>query len=171
MLEGSHPVLRKGWGTRFSCSCSKSGSGSIQVSTKVVVTDNPALREPPSPPSRQYEAKPMYSVGILLRCTIFMSSSTKSALKSLLRGVAWLLFMIAGLAFWVGGRAIHEFAKTERMLAEMVGIGLAVVCGGLGAVAKAYGEPVAEAEENGTSTSEGKSVRKFDRDNGAGYGN
>jgi len=39
----SHPLLRKGWGTRFSCRCSKSGSGSIQVSTKVVVTDNPVF--------------------------------------------------------------------------------------------------------------------------------
>jgi hypothetical protein len=81
-----------------------------------------------------------------------MNVSTKSALKSLLRGVAWLLFAIAGLAFWVGGRAINEFAKTERLLAEMEGIGLAVVCAGLGAVAKAAGERRAEAEEDGTPT-------------------
>ena len=71
-----------------------------------------------------------------------MNPSTKPILKSLLRGVAWILFGAAGLLFFWGGRAIHDFAKTERVLAEMEGIGLAVLCGGLGAVAKhAAGRP------------------------------
>jgi hypothetical protein len=55
-----------------------------------------------------------------------MTPSTKATSASLLRGVAWLLFVIAGLAFWFGGRAISEFAKTERILAEMEGIALTV---------------------------------------------
>jgi len=38
--------------------------------------------------------------------------------------------------FLVGGRAISEFTKTERVLAEMLGIGLAVVFVIFGMVAK-----------------------------------
>jgi hypothetical protein len=45
-------------------------------------------------------------------------------------GLASILFAIAGLAFWVGSRTINEFAKTDRMLAEMEGIGLATLSGG-----------------------------------------
>ena len=55
--------------------------------------------------------------------------------------------MIAGLAFWFGGRAINEFAKTDRMLAEMEGIGLAAVCDALGAVARYAGENLVETHE------------------------
>ena len=44
--------------------------------------------------------------------------------------------MIAGLLFLVGGRAISEFTKTDRVLAEFLGIGLAVVFLVLGMVAK-----------------------------------
>jgi len=86
-----------------------------------------------------------------------MSALTKVALKSLLRGIAWPLFAVAGLSFWRGGRAIAEFAKTERTLAEMEGIGLALVCAGLGAVTKAAGE---EDEANGTPASKGEKARK-----------
>jgi hypothetical protein len=81
-----------------------------------------------------------------------MSSSTKSALGFLLRGMAWLLFAVAGLAFWVGGRAINEFARTGRMLAEMEGIALAAVCAGLGAVVKSAGENLKEDEGETTPT-------------------
>ena len=44
--------------------------------------------------------------------------------------------MIAGLLFLVGGRAISEFMKADRVLAEFLGIGLAVVFVVLGIVAK-----------------------------------
>jgi hypothetical protein len=47
-----------------------------------------------------------------------------------------MLFGIAGLLFFVGGRAISEFTKTDRVLAEMLGIGLAVVFGIFGMAAK-----------------------------------
>jgi len=46
------------------------------------------------------------------------------------------LFVIAVLLFFVGGRAISLFTNTERALSEMLGIGLAVVFGFLGMVAK-----------------------------------
>ena len=76
-----------------------------------------------------------------------MNASTKSAVKALLRGVSWILFVIAGFAFLVGGRAISEFAKTERVLAEMEGLGLAVVCGGLGLWAKSTADDFDEGED------------------------
>ena len=47
-----------------------------------------------------------------------------------------MLFVIAGLLFFVGGRAISEFTKADRVLAEMLGIGLAFVFGIIGIVAK-----------------------------------
>jgi hypothetical protein len=65
-----------------------------------------------------------------------MNGSINSTVKSLIRGLEWLLFAMAALAFWVGGRAISEFANTERMLAEMEGIGLAMLFAGLGAILK-----------------------------------
>jgi len=37
--------------------------------------------------------------------------------------------IVAGLSFWVGGRALHEFAKFDRLLGEMAGIVLALVLG------------------------------------------
>jgi hypothetical protein len=86
-----------------------------------------------------------------------MSASTKLALKSLLRGIAWLLFAVAGLSFWMGGRVIGEFAKTERTLAEIEGIGLALACAGLGAVAKVAG---GKDEANAPPTSEGEQSRR-----------
>jgi hypothetical protein len=57
-------------------------------------------------------------------------------MKPMLKGGSQLLFVIAGLLFLVGGRAISEFTKTDRVLAEFPGIGLAVVFVVLGIVAK-----------------------------------
>ena len=76
-----------------------------------------------------------------------MNDSTKSTFKALLRGVAWLLFGIGGLAFWAGGRAIREFSKADIVLSEMGGIFIALVCIGLGALAKSAGEEDEETEE------------------------
>jgi hypothetical protein len=70
----------------------------------------------------------------------------------MLKGVAWTLFAIAGLAFWVGGRAISEFAHTERILAELEGLVIAVALGGLGFVAKTAGDRVSEPKEQDNST-------------------
>ena len=72
-------------------------------------------------------------------------------LASFLQGLAWVFFAIGGLAFWVGGRALDEFAKTDRMLAEMEGIDIAVVCGALGALTKVVGDRLAEAQNAETS--------------------
>lgn len=44
--------------------------------------------------------------------------------------------MIAGLLILVGGRAISEFTKTDRILSEFLGMGLAAVFFALGFAAK-----------------------------------
>jgi hypothetical protein len=86
-----------------------------------------------------------------------MAASTKAKLTPLLRGLTWVFLVMAGLAFWFGGRAISEFSKTERMLAEMEGIALAVSLGGLGAIAKAVADRL---EEDGSDISLSESHRK-----------
>jgi hypothetical protein len=86
-----------------------------------------------------------------------MGASTKAKLTPLLRGLTWVFLVMAGLAFWFGGRAISEFSKTERMLAEMEGIALAVSLGGLGAIAKAVADRL---EEDGSDISLSESHRK-----------
>jgi len=49
---------------------------------------------------------------------------------------------------WEGG-AISTFTKRERVLAEIKGIGLAVVCGALGALAKSAGDNLDDGEDSG----------------------
>jgi hypothetical protein len=61
-----------------------------------------------------------------------LDAAAKSTLSILLKGVAWLLFVIAGLTFWIGGRAISELDHTDRIVAELEGLAIATVCGGLG---------------------------------------
>jgi len=56
--------------------------------------------------------------------------------KSLLKGTSQVLLVIAVLLFFVGGPAISAFTKTDRVTAEMLGIGLAFVVGIFGVVAK-----------------------------------
>jgi hypothetical protein len=79
-----------------------------------------------------------------------MGVSPKSAFQSLTRGLASVLFAIAGLSFFFGGRAISELGKMDRLLAEMLGFALAAVCVGLGFLAKTVGEPD-DDEEGGAS--------------------
>jgi hypothetical protein len=76
-----------------------------------------------------------------------MSDSKNAIASSLLEGFSWILFLAAGLCFWVGGRAISEFTKTDRTLAEVEGIGLTVVFAGLGAVTRSFAERVDEDVE------------------------
>jgi hypothetical protein len=77
-----------------------------------------------------------------------MNAATKARLASLLNGAAWLFFVMAGMAFWFGGGLIHAIAQTERFLAEVEGIGLAVLVGGIGAIAKAVATRLEEGDNN-----------------------
>jgi hypothetical protein len=71
-----------------------------------------------------------------------------------------VFFRDSGARILGGGRLINEFAKTERMLAEMESIALAAVFGVLGAIARAGEHRFEEREKDGTSTSEGESLPK-----------
>ena len=65
-----------------------------------------------------------------------MTAATRSFCKVLLRGLAWVLFAIAGLAFLAGGKIISESEKIDRILAEMLGLGIALATGALGYILK-----------------------------------
>jgi hypothetical protein len=80
-----------------------------------------------------------------------MNDSTKSTFKTFLRGISGLLFGIGGISFWFGGRAISEFSKIDRVLGEMAGIFIALVCLGLGALAKSAGEEDVSEKEGQSS--------------------
>ena len=80
-----------------------------------------------------------------------MKPSTRTALKSLFEGLAWLFFIIAGLAFWFGGRVISAFGTTDRILAEVEGIVLTLLFVGLGVVAKAAEDRLEEGETKSLS--------------------
>jgi len=86
-----------------------------------------------------------------------MTASRAAKLALLLRGVASLFAVLAVLAFWVGGRAISESAKTDRVLAEMEGVALTALFSGLGVTAKATADRVEENEGNISLT---ESLRK-----------
>jgi hypothetical protein len=69
-------------------------------------------------------------------------------LKACLLGLAWLLFGVAALAFWVGGRAIHEFARIDRILAEVLGLFIALVTGMIGYALKTTADDLDSGEDS-----------------------
>lgn len=72
----------------------------------------------------------------------------RSFRKTFLHGVAWILFAIAGLAFWIGGRAISEFGKIDRMLSEMLGLGIAFATGALGYILKTKADDLGTEQDS-----------------------
>lgn len=80
-----------------------------------------------------------------------VNTSTQLTLKYLLQGVAWLFFAIAFVLFWYGGRGQStNLPKTERILSEAEGSGLAIVCTGLGTIGKAGANRFGEHAKDGT---------------------
>lgn len=73
-----------------------------------------------------------------------MTDDTKSTISGLLKLCAYLLFGIAAVCFWAGGKIISESSGSDRILGEMGGMGLAMVFGGVGAVLKHYGDQLEE---------------------------
>jgi hypothetical protein len=91
-----------------------------------------------------------------------MSPSTRLDAQHILQGIAWLFFVAAGLAFWFGGGVIHAVVPgTDRVLAEIEGIALGILCAGLGAVAKGAQDRLGagEVDPNGPK-SLGEALRK-----------
>ena len=76
-----------------------------------------------------------------------MTTASRPVLKAFLRAGSWLLLGIAALAFWVGGRALSEFAKVDRILAEFLGLLIAVVAGIVGYVLKTSADDLDGGED------------------------
>jgi hypothetical protein len=77
-----------------------------------------------------------------------MTATTRSVLKALLRGFSWVLFATAGLAFWVGGRAISEFGGVDRVLSEGLGLSIAFATGFLGYILKTSADDLGVDEDS-----------------------
>jgi len=90
------------------------------------------------------------------------SSKKRCFLQNLLKGIALTFGVAAGFSFWVGGRAIHEMTQTDRLLAEMEGIALAVVFALLAVLLKGLAERIEDPDYGETvslaigKTSEGE---------------
>jgi hypothetical protein len=77
-----------------------------------------------------------------------MTAATRSFWTASLNGLAWIVFAIAGLAFWVGGRAISEFGKIDRILGEMLGLGIAAAIGALGYILKSTADDLGAEQDS-----------------------
>jgi hypothetical protein len=69
-----------------------------------------------------------------------VTSATRSFWKASLHGLAWVLFAIAGVTFWAGGKVISGSAKIDRILAEMLGLMIAFAIGAVGYVLKNFAD-------------------------------
>jgi Na+/H+ antiporter NhaC len=78
----------------------------------------------------------MSVIAILRHLCLSLRRGYNDSMKSLLKGISQTLMVVATLLFLFGGRAISELAKMERVGAEVIGIGLAVVLGILAFIAK-----------------------------------
>jgi hypothetical protein len=79
---------------------------------------------------------------------IGIATLSRSFWKAFLHGLAWVLFAIAGVAFWVGGRAISEFGKIDRILSEMLGLGIAAGTGVLGYILKTTADDLGAEQDS-----------------------
>lgn len=71
-------------------------------------------------------------------------------IKPIVNGLSWVLIGIGGISFWVGGRALHEFAGVDRLIAEVEGLTGAVVLIALGAgLRAAAGLPLSRRSGSG----------------------
>jgi uncharacterized membrane protein YvlD (DUF360 family) len=85
---------------------------------------------------------------VLPTCCGTRTAQSRSILKAFLLALAWLLFVIAALAFWVGGRVIHEFAEIDRILAEGLGLLIAFVIRMIGYVLKTTADDLDTSEDS-----------------------
>lgn len=69
-----------------------------------------------------------------------MQPHLRTSLITSLRCCHMLLLAAGGLSFWAGGRFLNEVFRMERILAEFLGLGAAVVLIVLGFGAKALAE-------------------------------
>jgi hypothetical protein len=62
-----------------------------------------------------------------------MILSENKVIKQIVGGLSWMLVAGGGISFWIGGRALHEFAGIDRAIAEIEGLAGAEVLIALGA--------------------------------------
>jgi hypothetical protein len=89
-----------------------------------------------------------------------MKPSTRTTLECLLRGLAGFFGVAAGLAFWFGGGLIRAFGTTDRVLAEVEGLAVAMLLLGLAGVAKIVEDRLDEGDERWTSKPLGEALRQ-----------
>ena len=77
-----------------------------------------------------------------------VNAATRSFWKVFSHGLAWVLFAVAGLTFWAGGKLISESAKMDRILAEMLGLMIALALGAVGYVLKNFGDDLGSDEDS-----------------------
>ena len=56
-----------------------------------------------------------------------MVFSENKLIKQIVSGLSWVLIASGGMSFWIGGRALHEFAGIDRAIAEVEGLAGAAV--------------------------------------------
>ena len=79
---------------------------------------------------RRVVHNPPGTAGIIQKA---MALFENRVIKPIVNGLSWLLIAIGGLSFWVGGRALHEFAGIDGVIAEVEGLAGAAVLIALGA--------------------------------------
>jgi len=87
-------------------------------------------------------------LSFLRHLSSIVTAATRSFWKDFLQGLAWVLFAIAVLAFWVGGSAISEFGKIDRIVAEMLGLLIAAATGALGYVLKNFSDDLGSDQDS-----------------------
>lgn len=75
-------------------------------------------------------------------------SQSKRIAGRVLRGVGKVLLMAGALAFLWGGRAISEFAKIDRLFAELYGLLAAAALALLGFFAETRGKAMDRADDS-----------------------
>jgi hypothetical protein len=78
-----------------------------------------------------------------------MVFSENKLIKQTVNGVSWVLIAGGGMSFWIGGRALHEFAGIDRAIAEAEGLAGAAVLIAVGAgLRAAAGLPLTKRPRN-----------------------
>ena len=85
---------------------------------------------------------------------VLMNASIRAKLKRIVRGIGVTFFVTAVALFLFGGGAISAITGTERIPAELEGIGLAALFAGLGVIAKAAEDRLEQDEPGPRSLTE-----------------